>query len=71
MILGVAVNGNNIYGTLPPLSRDSSDAVENNRIIPTGSVGQYGATLARWFDEKLLCTCHERLIGPALQGIRL
>jgi uncharacterized protein (DUF1501 family) len=47
--MGGAVGGNDIYGTMPQLSFDSVDAVENNRIIPSTSVDQYGATLARWF----------------------
>jgi len=49
LVMGGAVGGNDIYGTMPQLSFDSVDAVENNRIIPSTSVDQYGATLARWF----------------------
>ncbi len=49
MIMGGAVSGNNIYGTMPQLANNSSDTVENNRIIPSSSVDQYSATLARWF----------------------
>jgi uncharacterized protein (DUF1501 family) len=49
LVMGGAVNGNDIYGTMPQLSFDSIDAIENNRIIPTSSVDQYGATMARWF----------------------
>lgn len=49
LVMGGAVNGNDIYGTMPQLSFDSIDAIDNNRIIPTSSVDQYGATLARWF----------------------
>lgn len=49
LIMGGAVSGNNIYGTMPQLASNSSDTVENNRIIPTTSVDQYSATLARWF----------------------
>lgn len=47
--MGGAVAGNDIYGSMPQLSRDSPDAVEQGRIIPTTSVDQYGATLASWF----------------------
>ncbi|MEE9322716.1 MAG: DUF1501 domain-containing protein [Granulosicoccus sp.] len=49
LVMGGAVNGNDIYGSMPQLSFDSIDAIDNNRIIPTSSVDQYGATLARWF----------------------
>jgi len=49
LVMGGAVNGNDIYGTMPQLSFNSVDAVENNRIIPTTSVDQYSATMARWF----------------------
>ncbi len=49
LVMGGAVAGSDIYGTMPQLSFDSDDAVENNRIIRTSSVDQYGATPARWF----------------------
>jgi len=49
LVMGGAVNGNTVHGTLPQLAINSDDTVENNRIIPTSSVDQYGATLARWF----------------------
>ncbi len=49
LVMGGAVSGNAIHGILPELAINSDDTVENNRIIPTSSVDQYGATLARWF----------------------
>jgi uncharacterized protein (DUF1501 family) len=49
LVMGGAVAGNDIYGAMPELRVDGADAVENGRIIPTTSVDQYGATLARWF----------------------
>jgi uncharacterized protein (DUF1501 family) len=49
LVMGGAVKGNTVHGTLPQLEIDSDDTVENNRIIPSSSVEQYGATLARWF----------------------
>ncbi len=49
MIMGGAVSGNSIYGIMPELANNSDDTVENNRIIPSSSVDQYSATLARWF----------------------
>jgi uncharacterized protein (DUF1501 family) len=49
LVMGGDVMGKDIYGTMPGLSLSSADAVEEGRIIPTSSVDQYGATLARWF----------------------
>ncbi|MFK8082223.1 MAG: DUF1501 domain-containing protein [Granulosicoccus sp.] len=49
LVMGGAVQGGDIYGQMPQVSRDSPDTVENNRVIPTTSVDQYSATLARWF----------------------
>jgi len=49
LVMGGAIRGGDVYGLMPQVSRDSSDTVANNRIIPTTSVDQYSATLARWF----------------------
>lgn len=49
LVMGGAVNGKDIYGAMPQISRDSDDAIGNTRIIPTTSVDQFSATMARWF----------------------
>ncbi len=54
-VFGGAVNGGRVVGDIPSYAKTGNpdDAVDKNgefagRIIPTQSVGQYGATLARW-----------------------
>ena len=50
LVMGEAVNGGDIFGSMPKIEIDSPDAVEKgSRIIPTTSVEQYSATLAKWF----------------------
>lgn len=49
LVLGGAVQGQRIYGTLPDLSRNGQDDVGDGSILPTTSVDQMAATLSRWF----------------------
>ncbi|WP_347332866.1 DUF1501 domain-containing protein [Marinimicrobium locisalis] len=49
LIMGGAVNGSALYGTMPELHLNSDDDIGEGRIIPTTSIDQYGATLAHWF----------------------
>jgi len=54
-VMGGAVRGRAFYGTPPPVSVGQTDAPEDQwhigqgRLIPSTSVDQYAATLARWF----------------------
>ncbi len=48
-VMGGAVNGGRYYGTAPRVSITSDDQVGQGRLLPTTSVDQFAATLARWF----------------------
>jgi uncharacterized protein (DUF1501 family) len=55
IVVGGAVKGSTFYGAPPPVSVGNTDApqdqwhVGQGRLLPSTSVDQYAATLARWF----------------------
>jgi uncharacterized protein (DUF1501 family) len=55
LMVGGAVRGNAFYGAAPPVSvTNGSDSIDQwhvgqGRLLPSTSVDQYAATLARWF----------------------
>lgn len=58
-VMGGAVNGGDIYGTMPRVAVNGPDDAGNGRIVPTLSVTQYVAPMLRWMgldDSQLHAT---------------
>jgi uncharacterized protein (DUF1501 family) len=49
LIMGGAVRGQRFYGAFPIMGLNNADEVGSGRLLPSTSVDQYAATLARWF----------------------
>ena len=47
-VVGGAVNGGQLYGSIPDPTFDHPQDAGNGRLIPTIAVDQYAASLGRW-----------------------
>lgn len=49
IVMGNAVRGGDIYGTVPDFAIGSDDDYRSGRIIPTTSIEQYASSMLNWF----------------------
>jgi uncharacterized protein (DUF1501 family) len=49
LVMGGSVIGQNLYGRFPTLAVDGPDDTSTGRWIPTTSVDEFSATMAKWF----------------------
>lgn len=75
IVMGGAVHGADIYGTMPRLAVKGPDDYRNGRIVPTTAVSQYAAAHLRWLglDDSEINTLLPSLknfpsTGPAFYG---
>jgi uncharacterized protein (DUF1501 family) len=74
LIVGGAVNGGKFYGYAPPVSVGNTTAAQDQwhvgqgRLLPTTSVDQYAATLAKWFGVETTDLTGSKRILPYLQN---
>ena len=52
-VMGGAVQGNRVYGQFPTVALNGPEDSGRGALIPTTSVDEYAATLARWFGVSL------------------
>jgi uncharacterized protein (DUF1501 family) len=52
-VMGGAVQGNRVFGQFPTVAINGPEDAGQGRLIPTTSVDEYAATLARWFGVPL------------------
>jgi uncharacterized protein (DUF1501 family) len=62
-VMGGAVSGGRFYGVAPHVSIQTDDQVGQGRLLPTTSVDQFSATLARWFG------CNETELAGILPNV--
>ncbi|MBM3734975.1 MAG: DUF1501 domain-containing protein [Acidobacteria bacterium] len=71
-VMGGAVKGGDVYGAFPaPALGGPDDANNRGVLIPTTSLDQYGATLAKWFglDDAALNTVFPNLANFGVKNI--
>jgi uncharacterized protein (DUF1501 family) len=72
IVMGGAVRGGEVHGTFPTLALNGpDDATGRGVMIPTTSMDQYGATLARWFGvpDSALNTIFPSLVNFSVRDV--